>query len=274
MKNLFTNTHDLTEIVFENRNREYGAYQLRARYDKTMRKALFSSVGSLVILGVITVSLHSKADEGPKVISIPYVIDTRKYEIVPDKPLEPELPKKTASLPPAATVKSTELTVVPDEKVAKPEHPPTKEELEGKAIGSISSENTGAGNTENMMPGNEGESLNGTENGNSTAETPFVHAEEMPEYEGGFQKMFKFIGRNLRYPNMAVENDIEGAVTVQFVVDKDGNVYNASVLKGIGGGCDEEAVRVVKLLKFKPGRQNGQPVKVQFSLPIRFTLNK
>ncbi|MNE81450.1 Gram-negative bacterial tonB protein [compost metagenome] len=62
-------------------------------------------------------------------------------------------------------------------------------------------------------------------------------------------------------------------MVVQFVVDKEGKVSNASILRGIGAGCDEEAVRVVKLLKFTPGRQNGQAVKVQFSLPIKFTLN-
>lgn len=70
MKNPFINNNDLTEIVFENRHKEYGAYQLRARYDKTMRKSLFVSVGTLVVLGLSALVFSSKADEAPDVITI------------------------------------------------------------------------------------------------------------------------------------------------------------------------------------------------------------
>ncbi|POY36067.1 hypothetical protein C3K47_12775 [Solitalea longa] len=272
MKNLFTNSNDLTEIVFENRHKEYGAYQLRTRYDRTMRRSLFTSVGALAILGITSLMFRSKADEGPVVLSIPYFIDNNKYVIVPDEPKEVELPHKSDVKPMASTIKDVIPEVVPDNQATGTV--PTAEEREGKVAATTTTDVPGGSQVANVMPDG---SSNGGEGVGNTAEpateTPFNHAEEMPEYEGGFQKMFKFIGRNMNYPGMAVENQIEGNVTVQFIVDKDGSVYNATVLKGIGGGCDEEAIRVVKLLKFKPGRQNGQPVKVRFSLPIRFTLN-
>ncbi|SMO67909.1 energy transducer TonB [Solitalea koreensis] len=99
-----------------------------------------------------------------------------------------------------------------------------------------------------------------------------ITASEMPEFIEGNDKLFKFIGNHLRYPSVAVENGIQGTVSIQFVVDQSGQVTTVNILRGIGGGCGEEAIRVVKLLKFKPGKQNGTPVKVQFSLPIRFKI--
>ena len=85
--------------------------------------------------------------------------------------------------------------------------------------------------------------------------------------------MYKWLAENIKYPQVAKETGISGTVIVTFVVEKDGSVTNAKILKGIGGGCDEEALRVVSAMpKWKAGKQNGVPVRVQFNLPIRFTL--
>ncbi|MNY27809.1 transport protein TonB [compost metagenome] len=84
----------------------------------------------------------------------------------------------------------------------------------------------------------------------------------------------KFIGKTLRYPPMARENGVQGRVTVSFVVEKDGSITDVQVLRGIGSGCDEEAVRVVKAMpKWKAGKQNGKAVRVHFNLPIMFRLD-
>ena len=102
----------------------------------------------------------------------------------------------------------------------------------------------------------------------------FDNAEEQPEYPGGFGELTKYIAKNLKYPMQAREGDIQGRVFVGFVVEKDGSISNVQVLRGIGGGCDEEAVRIVKTLpKFKPGKQRGNPVRVKYTLPIVFRLN-
>lgn len=96
----------------------------------------------------------------------------------------------------------------------------------------------------------------------------FVVVEQMPELIGGLQSIQKLI----RYPQMAIMAGIEGRVIVQFVIDQNGNVRDPVVVRGIGGGCDEEAIRAVKQAKFVPGRQRGKPVQVRYSLPITFSL--
>jgi protein TonB len=101
----------------------------------------------------------------------------------------------------------------------------------------------------------------------------FTVVESMPEFPGGQAKMMEFIAQNIKYPAMARESGIQGRVFVNFVVEPDGSVSNVKVLRGIGGGCDEEAVRVVKSMpNWTPGRQRGKAVRVSFNLPVRFTL--
>ncbi len=101
----------------------------------------------------------------------------------------------------------------------------------------------------------------------------FTVVESMPEFPGGPGKMMEYIARNIKYPAMARESGIQGRVFVNFVVEPDGSVSNVKVLRGIGGGCDEEAVRVVESMpKWTPGRQRGKAVRVSFNLPVRFTL--
>ena len=101
----------------------------------------------------------------------------------------------------------------------------------------------------------------------------FTIVEQMPSFPGGDEALFKFLGKNINYPQMAADAGITGMVYVTFVVEKDGSVADARILKGIGGGCDEEALRVVKQMpKWSPGKQRGKSVKVQYNLPVRFTL--
>lgn len=96
----------------------------------------------------------------------------------------------------------------------------------------------------------------------------FMVVEEMPELVGGIGDL----QRKIKYPEIAKKAGVEGMVVIQFVVDENGRVADPEVVKGIGAGCDEEALRVVQDARFKPGRQRGKPVKVRFSLPVRFKL--
>jgi len=101
----------------------------------------------------------------------------------------------------------------------------------------------------------------------------FLVVENMPEFPGGESSMYKFIGNNIEYPRMAKESGISGRVFVTFVVERNGSVTDVQVLRGIGGGCDEEAIRVIKMMpKWNPGKQRGKPVRVQYRMPIKFTL--
>ncbi len=104
--------------------------------------------------------------------------------------------------------------------------------------------------------------------------TKFIPIEEMPNPVDGYSSFYKFISRNIKYPPQARRLEIEGKVFLQFVVDESGNVTEATVLKGIGGGCDEEALRVLnKAPKWNPGKQRGVPTKVRMIIPITFRLN-
>ena len=101
----------------------------------------------------------------------------------------------------------------------------------------------------------------------------FEKVEDMPEFPGGEQAMMDFVAKNVQYPKEAMEKGISGRVMVGFIVEKDGSISETEVVKGIGGGCDEEAVRVVKAMpKWKPGKEKGKPVRVSYMMPITFRL--
>lgn len=102
----------------------------------------------------------------------------------------------------------------------------------------------------------------------------FMVVEDMPAFPGGDLGLMKFIQRNVKYPPIAKEYNIEGKVYISFIVDKSGSVTNVKIVRGVDKNLDAEAVRVVKLLpKYKPGKQRGKPVRVMFTIPINFTLS-
>jgi periplasmic protein TonB len=101
----------------------------------------------------------------------------------------------------------------------------------------------------------------------------FIVVEDPPSFPGGDEARIRFLSENIRYPQMARESGIQGTVFVTFVVERDGSVTDVRVLRGIGGGCDEEAIRVIQAMpRWNAGKQRGRPVRVQFNMPIRFTL--
>lgn len=114
-----------------------------------------------------------------------------------------------------------------------------------------------------------------TQNDNTKPESPvFTVVESMPEYPGGDEARLKFLADNIQYPKEAKERGISGTVYVTFVIDTKGLLTDAKIMRGIGGGCDEEVLRILALMPpWKPGTQEGKPVRVQFTMPVRFTLD-
>jgi protein TonB len=103
---------------------------------------------------------------------------------------------------------------------------------------------------------------------------PFTFVEQMPEFPGGEDALIRYLQKNIRYPSYAAENEIEGSVQVEFIVNEDGSIQNTKVVKGIKGGCDEEALRLVKSMpKWKPGKQGGHSVRSYYTVFIPFNLN-
>ena len=171
-------------------------------------------------------------------------------------------PKIEQPVPVASAVKPTVANpiakIVPDEKVIDP--PKTVDEMKGKESGLADAEGSKEG-TVVATSKNTNTTSGGTETSTETNKI-LTYSEVLPSFDGD---MIKYIQQNLRYPAFAKENNIEGRVTVQFVVNEDGSIGNAVIKKGIGGGCNEEALRVVMSMpKWKPGMQNGHPVKVYY----------
>lgn len=106
-----------------------------------------------------------------------------------------------------------------------------------------------------------------------TADEIFTIVENQPEPAGGMSAFYEYVAKNLKYPILARRNNIEGRVYIEFVVEKDGSLTDVKIIKGIGGGCDEEAIRIIKNApKWNPGKQRGRPVRVKMVLPILFRL--
>lgn len=189
-----------------------------------------------------------------------------------------ELPAEAA--PAKEKVKMVKLPskpiVVKDPVVETP--PVTLKEIEHAVVGPVTQEGIATNLTAAPSTGN-GTGV-GTE-GNGAGTEPVVDnniynvksIESYPEFEGGMKAWAKFIQRNLRYPSAAEDSRVQGRVMLSFVIEKDGSISNVTVVNGIGSGCDEEAVRVIKKSpKWKPGRQNDQTVRVRYTMPLSFTI--
>lgn len=256
---------DYLDIIFEGRNKSYGGYELRKNYPKRARKALMVLVGIGVATAAYGVIANLKPkDDKRKVAMMKEVTLAEPPPIDPKKPPPPPPPEPPPPVKP--TVKFTPPVIKKDEEVKEEEKPPEIKELEDKSAGLKTQE----GDPNGIDPG-----IIDPGPGTGAVEAPpppeiFAYVEQMPEPSVNVNE---FLSKNLRYPELAKENNIQGRVTLRFVVDEQGDVSDVTVVKGIGGGCDEEAKRVVmKMPKWKPGKQNGKAVKVYYTLPISFRL--
>ncbi len=245
------------DIVFENRNKEYGGYVLRRDYQRRVLFALLLTLGAfgLAITAPLIISFLSKMDSVKEIKITEGITLEEPPPIDKNTPPPPEIPPP----PVQQTIKFTPPIVVKDEEVEEP--PPTQEEVKEVQVSIVTQE--GDKNLIDLPP----------DPIDPDAGKIFTVVEEMPTFPGGEQKLFEYIISKTKYPTIARENGISGRVYVTFVVDKDGKIKDAKLLRGIGAGCDEEALRVVRSMPdWKPGRQNGRNVPVQFNLPVNFTL--
>jgi periplasmic protein TonB len=252
-----------TELVFANRNKQYGAYVLRTNYQKTAATALVVTIATFV-LAICAPIIIKKISGGIEKLNEKPVEVT--VELKEPPPLDKNEPPPPPPPPPPPTIETVKFTppVVVDKEIAEEEQPPPQEKLSETNVGVVTQEGT-EGATELppepvVADPDEGK--------------VFTYVEEMPSFPtGGEAGMYEYISKNIKYPPLARENGISGRVFVNFIVDKNGNVKDVKVLRGIGGGCDEEAIRVIKSMPdWKPGKQNGRAVQVSFNVPINFTL--
>lgn len=276
MKNLKpVSPPDALEIVFEHRNKAYGAYQLRRAYNKTLYRAFGFTL--LVIAFLLLLPRILGAFGGKIALKTPEeTIYDGKGKDIPKK-VEVVTPPKTKAVttPPRAMQRFTAPKVIQDEQAQDPESNTTIDELldNNKAIGSQNIDGA-----EDLPPGlDEPEILvNKVVTNAKEPETTYdaVTVQKMPSFVGGELELFRYINKNILYPAQAKELGIQGVVVVSFVIRKDGSATDIKLLKDIGGGCGKEALRVIKSMPYWiPGEMNGLPVNVQFTIPLRFELN-
>jgi protein TonB len=190
----------------------------------------------------------------------------------PKKPPPPE-PPKVQPVPIKDQIKFVPPIVKKDEEVEVEEAPPTIDSLEKVNIAEVTMKGDPDQGQDLSLLEEELPPAAAVEEVPEEPEKPFVVVEQMPQFPDGEKALLQYLANNIKYPPMARENGIQGAVVIRFIVTKTGTLENIQVVRGIGGGCDEEAARVVKAMpKWKPGKQGGREVPVQFTLPIRFTL--
>ena len=258
------------DVVFSNRNKAYGAYELRKENSKNTSKSLIIAIVVFVfIVSLPTIinkikGLIPAKDEKVKITDVvllppPPVDQTKKP---PPPPPEPPKPKVDQVRFPPPVVK-------PDNEV-KEKDPPTVKELAVADPGQ--KDQKGDPNADIRID----EPVGNSDVKQVVEADPnqiFTSVEQVPEFAGGLEKFGQYLSKNIRYPAVARENNTQGRVICTFVVEKDGSLTDIKVVRVIGSGCDEEAVRVLKNSpKWKPGIQNGRPVRVQYSVPISFTL--
>jgi protein TonB len=246
------------DIVFEVRNKEYGAYKLRKKYNRTVLIAML--IGVIVIAtAVITPYINAKANES-KAKRAEREVEIKMENL--DTPTEQVAPPPPPPPPPT--------DVVQQQKYVPPEVVDSIKPEDVKQLMTADQAQTEVVNKEVVEVQ---EQVKEEVQEEEAEQAPFVVVEEMPMFPGGDVELLKYIGEHTQYPEIAKENNIQGKVIVRFCVTAKGGVNQVSVLKGVDPELDKEAIRVVNTLPpFKPGKQGGKPVPVWYMVPIAFTL--
>ena len=254
------------ELILGSRNHDYGAYELRKNSSQRHFWALFWAVIFFMAVVLFPAFLKQIIPESKeKEVSVRVMTDIKL-----DKPKEAVFLKELPPPPPIRnTIKFTPPVIKPDEQVQDEQLPILqKEAVENKAAISNVTYEKGTDDVSAPIA-----TANVKTEITEEPEKPFIIVEQMPQYPGGEKEMMKFIKNNLRYPSAAIDAGISGTVTVNFEVGRDGKISRIKVIRGIGGGCDEEAVRILeKMPAWSPGKQGGMAVLVSYTVPFKFVL--
>lgn len=265
---------DVLDIIFEGRNKEYGAYQLRKTYNKRLMTALIVTAAIIVLSfgGYILSNLFNTDSEKKDMVVQDVQLEEIKQEEKKEEPPPPP-PPKPPEPPKVEMAKFTPPKIVKDEEVKEEEKPPEVEKLEETKIGTVNQE--GVKDEGIVAPPVE-------DAGKGVVEAPkkveedwdktFTKVEIESEYPGGSAAWQRYLNKTLRYPQDAIDNEIQGTIVIQFIVDKEGNVSEVEAISG-PEELRSEAVRVIKKSgKWTPAVQNGRQVKSYKKQPIVFRL--
>ena len=278
-KDVDLSSKEWCDIIFDHKNKDFGAYVLRKNSIKRHNKAMLVVVIFIVVVFILSLLVteiqQQIAESRPKDEIEEVMVD---IETAPEEEEEEEVQERIEQPEPEAlpeeilnTVKVTELLIAEDEEVT--------EEDEIKSADELQETETAFGQTNfdqgtddrNVVREHKDEVI--VEEKKPVVEEIFRAVEQMPMFPGGDAALMKYLSSHIQYPTMAMENNIQGRVIVQFVVTKTGKIGEVKVVRSVDPDLDAEAVRVCKSLPdFIPGKMNGQAVNVWYTLPVTFKL--
>jgi periplasmic protein TonB len=274
--NKYAGSVSMDDIVFEGRNKSYGAYELRKINPKYAALATAIAI-TVFVVGILLSQVEVKflkKDKDETDISVKSTIVELPEDLPP--PIEAPPPPPPPPPPEAPQIKFVEMVVKKDEEVADKEVATQKElQDDKKQVGFENKEGDASAKPKVVDPEQKtfgtGPIASKPKEDKVDDNQVFEIVEKEAEFPGGVGAMMSYISKNLKYPDIALENTIEGTVVVEFVVEKDGSISNVVVLKDIGGGCGAEAARVFKNMpKWNPAKQRDMAVRQRIKAPVKF----
>jgi periplasmic protein TonB len=263
MQNNISETWD--DIVFERRNKTYGAYVIRYFYS---RNVIIAVAATLVFFALVlswpAISRWLNTEEEPETVALKTV---RYTDLAPPPPIDQNTPPPPkVDVPPVKKIIKFLPPKVTDKEVVEEEPMPTQDEVKQNDVGAESVEGTGEVIFDEPVQEVVKEEVD--------EDRIFTVVEQPASFEGGLEAMYKFISKHVKYPSGPKRMGIDGSVFVSFIIDRDGSISGVEIVKGLHMDLDKEAMRVVKMMPpWKPGKQNGKAVRSKFVLPIKFKLD-
>ncbi|HOY30726.1 MAG TPA: TonB family protein [Bacteroidales bacterium] len=250
---MFNYLNDIDEIIFRNRNKDYGAYYLRRKYNKYLLAATVIAVSCFILFAVMPYLAYKQPE---KQLSQGALYS--EYMAPPPK----EIKQPETNIPQTIRKIQQKAKFVVPKVAANIEEETDNFTTESKAGDTASDGNSSTGSSQGTLDG-----------GGGNSDAVYTYVEESPQFPGGENARILFLRNNIKYPQLALQNKIQGKVYVSFIIEKDGSLSNIKVLQGIGAGCDEEALRVTRLMpRWKPGKTQGHEVRVVINMPVNFVL--
>ena len=282
--NIDLTSKEWRDIVFADKNKDFGAYVMRQESDKRHNRAfifllagLVALIGIIIVWGIYSDKMAEKAAieaklQAEKMLAAQLEQMDQQEEEEP----EPEEQKVEIEIPEVpqevlATVQVTQIAIVDDVKNEVMDMEDQKED--NTARGVVNQE--GSDDADKFQAVQEQVVVKEPEPEKPKEEEVFVAVEQQAEFPGGMPALMKWLSNNIRYPEAAQQNDVQGRVIVKFIVEKDGSVSQAQIVKGVDKDLDKEALRVVnKMPKWQAGKNNGVAVRSYFTLPVNFRLQQ
>lgn len=284
-RNVDLTSAEWRNLVFADKNKEFGAYQIRKSSDKRHNLAMLYMLIGLAVIFVLILGLNKWSDyraeqealalqeQREAMMAAALAEQQEEQQEEPEEEVKYEQPEVEVPEEVLATVQVTQIAIVDADKVKNEVMDMDTQKEDNTARGVVNQE--GSDNADKFKAVQEQVVVKEPEpeKAKPKEEEIFVAVEQQAEFPGGQGALMKFLSSNIRYPESAQQNDIQGRVIVKFVVEKDGSIGNVTVVKGVDRDLDREAIRVVKKMpRWQPGKNNGVAVRSYFNLPVTFRL--